>query len=98
MADPGIVQRLQPQNCLRQYRQNLVHREISFPFRMLRNFLIEIATIRVLHDHAEALGARVNERLLVFNDIRMIHARQQPDLVQRILLVLVVQVQHFHLL
>ena len=67
-------------------------------FLVVGDFLEEVAAICVLGHDAETPRGVVVERLLVRDHVLVLHRRQQPHLVQRVLLLLLGQRRQLHLL
>mmetsp|Transcript_50018 Transcript_50018/g.132192 ORF Transcript_50018/g.132192 Transcript_50018/m.132192 type:complete len:243 (-) Transcript_50018:76-804(-) len=98
VQDPKVVQRLQALAHPDQVAPDVSLPEVCPVLLALVYALQEVARIRALLDDAEAARLVVEKCLLVGDDVLVLDGGEQPDLVQRVLLLLVRQRGQLHLL
>ena len=92
------MQSLQASDNLDEDIPNFLLLNVCFAFLITANFLEHVAIVSVLHNQAQARAGFVDKSFFVGDNVLVVDACQNSDLVQCVLFLLVRQVRHFHFL
>jgi hypothetical protein len=95
--DVGGVQVLESCEYLHSVLPDLILEEPLCVFEACLDELGEVALRGQLHHDAQVAALAVEERLPVLNDVRVLDRRQDSDLIQRVLFILLFEVHDLHL-
>lgn len=96
MHDVRFMQSFQPTYKLNENLPNLDFPKHIVIFLVLHNLLIQITSIAVLHNNAQAIELQINKSLLVVDYILTFDTRQNSHFIYRILPFLFAQIIKFH--
>ena len=88
----------QPSDNLNEYVPNFLLLYVGLSLLVTADFLEHVSVVRVLHHQAQAGRRLVNERLLEPDHVRLVNTGQDSHFIQRIIFLLVGQLEHFYLL
>ena len=110
MQNFALVKHLKPSDNLDENVPDFLFLDIGFSFLVVTNLLKHVSIVRVLHHKAIRVSEQsycylpkgtarvIDEGLLVGNDVGMRNRCQNPHLVERILFLLVGEVEHLDFL
>ena len=107
MQDLEVVKRLQSTGHLDEYLPELFLREIGAVLDVGVDLAHQVASLGILHDDAQRARAVLEESFLVSDDVRVtinlgveavLDRREDACLVDRVFLLFLRQLPHFHLL